>query len=204
MTRGSAVRTRYAPAAVAARRRWSGPGPWFHGRPVLAVAVAVALFAGVLGLRFAAGSVEDVAALLFCLPVALLAVAFGLRGGLLAGLVGILLMATWAVVRHIDLSVLGWATRTAPLLLLGVLLGDAVDRLRRSEEERRRLAEAAERHREAAELNDGVVQGLAAAKWALEAGRGERSLEILDQTLEKAQQLVSDLLREADRNRIQT
>ena len=175
-----------------------GAGPWFRGRPVLTLGIAVALFAAVLALDFAADAVEDPVTLLFCLPVALLAVAFGLRAGLLAGLASVLLVAVWVGTAQVHLSTRGWATRVLPMLLLGVLLGDAVDRLRRSEDERRRLAAAAQRHRDAVEFNDSVLQGLSAAKWALEAGRTDRGLEIIDQTQATAQELVSDLLRDAD------
>jgi hypothetical protein len=172
-------------------------GPWFGGRPVLTVAVAVALFAAVLALRFAVDT-QDPITLLFCLPVALLAMAFGLRAGLLAGLTGTLLIALWVNVRQVDVSALGWATRIVPILLLGVLLGDAVDRLHRSEEKRRVLESAAQRHRDAVEINDSVVQRLSAAKWALEADHTARALEIITQTLDVTQSLISDLLRDAD------
>jgi hypothetical protein len=173
-------------------------GPWFGGRPVLTVAVAVALFAAVVVLRFAVQTPQDPVTLLFCLPVALLAMAFGLRAGLLAGLTGVLLIVLWVGVRQVDLSALGWATRIVPILLLGVLLGDAADRLHRSEDKRRLLESAAQRHRDAVEINDSVVQRLSAAKWALEAGHAGRALEIITQTLDVSQGLVSDLLRDAD------
>ena len=82
------------------------------------------------------------------------------------------------------------------LILLGGLLGDAADRLRRSEAALRRLEAAAQRHRDAAEINDSIVQRVAAAKWALEAGRPERALDIIADTIEIAQELVAELLRD--------
>jgi hypothetical protein len=48
----------------------------------------------------------------------LLAVAFGLRAGLLAGLGGILLVAVATAVGDIELSFWGWVTRAAPMLYL--------------------------------------------------------------------------------------
>ena len=97
-----------------------------------------------------------------------------------------------------EFTAIGWATRIVPLLLLGVLLGDAFDRLRRAQVERIRLLEAERRHREAVQLNDTIVQSLSAAKWALEAHDLEGGLEIVTDTLDRSQQLVSDLIRGAE------
>lgn len=171
--------------------------PWFHRRPGLTVAVAAALYLVVLVLRWLVAGPEPIT-LLFCFPIALLAVAFGLRAGLLAGLGGIALVATWASVGGVELSFWGWVTRAAPMLLLGGLLGHAADQLRRSEAERNRLIAAAQRHRDAVDVNDRVVQELAAAKWALEAGHPERGLDILMNTLDAAQDMVSQMLRDAE------
>jgi hypothetical protein len=83
------------------------------------------------------------------------------------------------------------------VLLVAAVLGDASDRLSASHRIRLDLAVAAERHREAIEVNDGLVQGMAAAKWLLEAGRTSAALDTLDQTLLAGQQLVSKLIRDA-------
>lgn len=176
----------------------TGRGLWFRGRSGLTIVVAAALFLAILVLRSAVQSAQDPVTLLFCLPVALLAVAFGLRPGLLAGLLGVALTAGWVVVEDPDLSLLGWTSTALPMLLLGGLVGAAVDEARRAEDERRRLEAAARRHRDAVELNDSVVQRLSAAKWALESGRPDRGLEIITQTLSEAEQLVTELLRDAD------
>jgi hypothetical protein len=85
-----------------------------------------------------------------------------------------------------------------PLLLLGLLLGHATDRERRAEAERRRLEAAALLHREAIEINDSLVQGMAAAKWSLDAGQVETGKEILEETVVRAHDLVSGLIRRAD------
>ena len=171
--------------------------PWFHRRPGLTIAVACALFAVVLGLRWLVAGPEPIT-LLFCFPIALLAVAFGLRAGLLAGLVGIVLGAVWASVGGVELVVLGLgderradaAARRSP----GPCCGSAPPVGGRTEP----VDGDAQRHRDAVDFNDRVVQELAAAKWALEAGHSERGLDILMNTLEAAQNMVSQMLRDAD------
>jgi hypothetical protein len=84
-----------------------------------------------------------------------------------------------------------------PLLLLGLLLGHATDRQRQAEVERRRLEIAALLHREAIEVNDSLVQGMAAAKWSLDAGQVEAGGQILSQTIVLGDQMVSGLIRRA-------
>ena len=74
-------------------RAEAGRPPWLARRPQLTVLVAIVLYVGVLGLRFAVDAVFEPISLLFCLPIALLAVAFGLRVGLLAGIAGAALLA---------------------------------------------------------------------------------------------------------------
>ena len=180
------------------RRRSAGEGPWFRGRPLAAILVSVGLFAAVFALRLLTVNPADVVTTLYTLPIALLAVTFGVRGGLVSGVVGVVLVVGWVVLRDIDISPLGWAANCLPLLLLGALLGQASDRVVDSERERVALERAAERHRDAIEINDTIVQGMSAAKWSLEAGNIDRGLETLSDTLRLAHELVSDLLRIAD------
>lgn len=54
-----------------------------------------------------------------------------------------------------------------------------------------------ERRREAAEINDAVVQGIVASQLARRLGRHEEADRILDGTLESSRELVSRLLAEA-------
>jgi hypothetical protein len=161
------------------------------------VAVIAALYAAVFCLRLFAGTPVDAYSMLYVLPVALAATAFGLRAGLAAAVLAVALIATWAVVRGVDLSATAWASRILPLLLLGYLLGSAMDRLRQAEADRRRIETAALLHREAIEINDSLIQRMTAAKWMLEAGQTEASLTILNTAVADAQQLVSALIRRA-------
>ena len=173
-----------------------GTRPWFRVHRGAAAGVSVALFAGVSGLRLAVDDPAEPVTLLFCLPIALLAVTFGRRVGTFAGAAAIALVALWTWTVGVQLSPLGWVSRAVPMLLLGVLLGDAVERLLSYERERVTVEAVALRHREAVEINDSIVQHLAAAKWAIEAGRNDRALEILGGTVESAQRIVSELLRD--------
>lgn len=171
---------------------------WFRRRPGYAYGVAGALFASVFALRVGFGDAADAYTMLFVLPVALLAVAFGLRAGLLAGLTAVGLTVTWALIQQVSLGPLAWTSRVVPLLLLGVLLGHAADRVRRAESRRRDLEAAALLHKQAIEINDSLIQGLAAARWTLQAGHEERGLVMLDETIDRAQQMVSGLIRRAE------
>jgi len=170
----------------------------YRYRPRATLTTAGVLFALIAGLRWQAGGPADATALLFTVPIALLAVTLGARAGLLAGLLSVGLLALWVVQAGVRLTPVGWAARVAPLLLVGVLLGLMIDRLRRADAERHRLAIGAHRNREAIEINDTLVQGLVATKWSLEAGNNQQALSIAAETLELGHRLVSDLIRDAD------
>lgn len=172
--------------------------PWFRRYPGLALTVAGVLFAAVLLLRLFNGTPTDAYSMLYALPVALVALTSGLRAGTVAGLVAVGLTVLWAVVQGISLTPTGWVSRVLPMLLLGALLGHATDRERRAELERRRLEVAALLHREAIEINDSLVQGMAAASWSFDAGRVDTGKRILDETIVQAHELVSGLIRRAD------
>ena len=117
-------------------------GPLVPTAPILELAVAGILFAGVLGLRLLFGSPVDAYSMLYALPIALVATTFGLRAGTFAGLLAVGLTVLWAMTQSVHLTPTGWASRVLPLLLLGVLLGHATDRERRAHEEHRRLEAA--------------------------------------------------------------
>jgi hypothetical protein len=172
--------------------------PWFDRRPRLAVALALLLFAGIFALRLGVGDSRDGISMLFVFPIALLAMTGGILPGTLGGVAAVALVVTWTALSGTHLSAIGWASRILPLLLVGGLIGDACDRRRRAEVESRRLESSVRLHRDAIEINDGLVQGMAAAKWALEAGRTATGIDILEDTLARGHQLVSALLRDAD------
>jgi K+-sensing histidine kinase KdpD len=179
------------------RRAEAGTGPWFRARPRRALLVAAILYLGVLALRLLTDNALDAISMLYLFPVALVAMVGGRWLGLAAGGLAVALVALWVLLQGVELSALGWASRVLPLLLVGMLIGDASDRLEEAatEREARKLAQL--RQREAVEINDSLVQGMAAAKWAMEAGRHEDGLQLLGETIEQAHRLVSTLIREA-------
>lgn len=171
-----------------------GIGPWFWLRPALAVTVSVALFAGIIVLRWTMGGAEDAISMLYVLPVALLALTFSRRVGIAAGVLAVALLVLWVVTSGESLSAWGWLSRVVPMLLLGGLVGDAADRIRDAAEAERRNVEVRLLQREAAEINDRVLQQMAAAKWMLEAGRTDDGVDILASTMDTAQELVGRML----------
>lgn len=173
-------------------------GPWFRSRPRTALAVAALLFTVVVTVRFAVEDPVEAVSMLYVLPVTLVALAFGRSAGLAAGVLALALVAVWVLISGADLSMIGWTARLVPFVLLGWLLGDASDRLEAAEARRAALEAAAQRHRDATEVNDTLIQGMAAAKWALESGRTDAGLQTLDETIRLGHELVSELLRDAD------
>jgi|GEM_PF-1260979 len=168
--------------------------PWFDLHPRLALAVSAVLFVAIFALGLSVDGTADSLSVLFVLPVSLAAFAFGVRAGLMAGAVAVGMLAIWFAASDESFGALGWVSRIVPLLLLGLLVGASSDRIREARRAERYAIAVALVQRDAAEINDSVVQGLAVAKWLLEAEQVDRALEVLDDTAEKAQTLVSRVL----------
>lgn len=172
--------------------------PWFSRRPGLALTGVLAMFVAVTVLRLALGDDATVAiTLLYVVPISLVALAWGRLPGAVASGVALALLTLWVLIAGVDLTPLGWAARAVPLLLVGLVLGDASDRLRRAEQARVEQAERELLHRQAVEINDSLLQSMAAAKWALEAGRSDVGLERLSDAIASGQELVSQLIRDS-------
>jgi CheY-like chemotaxis protein len=65
---------------------------------------------------------------------------------------------------------------------------------KRLEELSSELSAADERRRQALQLNEGIVQGLAVAKMAMELGEVERAADTLERTLQAAKRVMTHLL----------
>lgn len=108
------------------RRRWTWP------------LVALGLFGAVTALRVATGpDAAEGVMLLYTLPIALLALDRGLRGGAAGACVGLGLLAAWALSGNVGLDALGYLTRAWAFVLLGGLTGFLADERSRAVADRR-------------------------------------------------------------------
>ena len=156
------------------------------------------MFVAITAARLALGDDPTVGiTLLYVVPISLVALAWGRLPGVVASATALALLALWVVIDGVDLTALGWAARVVPIMLVGLVLGDASDRLRRAEQARVEQVERELLHREAVEINDSLLQDMAAAKWALEAGRSDVGLERLSDAIASGQKLVSQLIRDS-------
>jgi PAS domain S-box-containing protein len=110
-------------------RGWPRPGP--RATP----AVALALFLGIFALRVSDPNVANGEATLFLVPIAVLALRFGLRGGIAGALVACALILAWGRYDDVEMTLAGYLSRGAAFLGLGTLVGAFVDHRRRLEEE---------------------------------------------------------------------
>lgn len=93
---------------------------------------------------------------------------------------------------------MGNLLRAMAAALLAAALVSVITRNRRTERERQGSESAALLHRQTVEVNDSLVQGMVASRWALESGHLEEGLRILDDTIARGLDLVSTLLRRSD------
>jgi PAS domain S-box-containing protein len=110
------------------------PGRWETSSRGHALALAAALFAGFYVLQARDTHAADALEVLYVVPIALLAVRFGLRGGLAGALVAIGLIVFYDVTSQVfDVGPMGNVCWPLTFLLLGSQLGAYVDRSRRLE-----------------------------------------------------------------------
>jgi PAS domain S-box-containing protein len=110
-------------------RRWP-----MLGAPAT-LALALVLFLAFFALRVSDANVGDAEATLFVIPIAVIALRFGVRGGLGGALLAFALVLAWGYRNHVDLALGGYLTRGAAFFVLGALFGSFVDHRRRLEAE---------------------------------------------------------------------
>jgi diguanylate cyclase (GGDEF)-like protein/PAS domain S-box-containing protein len=100
-----------------------------------ALAVAALLFGAILALRFVSGTAGDAISFLYVVPVVIVAISLGERGGIAAGLVAFALASLWVIVEDVPVGPLGYLVRIAVFALVGGLVGRFADELRGLEAE---------------------------------------------------------------------
>jgi putative two-component system response regulator len=100
-----------------------------------AVALALGLFLGISALRVSDANAGNAEGTLYALPIAVLALRFGLRGGMMGALMALGLVAAWDHQAHDLLTARGYVDHGVSFLALGALLGGFVDHRRRLEAE---------------------------------------------------------------------
>jgi len=98
------------------------------------IGLALASFAGIFVLRETDPNLIDAYEILFVLPIGLLAIRFGFRGGLAGALFGLVLIGVADLYDNdLGLTTEGYLTRGVAFLLLGTLVGAFVDERRKLE-----------------------------------------------------------------------
>jgi diguanylate cyclase (GGDEF)-like protein/PAS domain S-box-containing protein len=105
------------------------------GHPGRVVAVAGALFALILGWRFATEDPASAIGAVYVVPVAFLAVHLGVRGGLTGAAVAIGLSAVWAEAQGVALGVDGYLARLLTFAAVALIVGRQVQNRRASQAE---------------------------------------------------------------------
>jgi hypothetical protein len=85
--------------------------------------LAAYLLVGVFVLRMVVSSEEESVGLLFSIPIAMIALALGMRAGIAAALLCLALMGVYDVTHADDLSWVGYATRGVTFVVLGGIVG---------------------------------------------------------------------------------
>jgi PAS domain S-box-containing protein len=127
------------------------------------VVLAVALLVAVLALRLAVTS-SDPVLILSVVPVALLALEAGSRGGIAGATIGVVSVGVWSVVHNVEVSPLGFLIRVSTLFLVGGLVGHLADRLSRAREAQRLLLDLAPEGALALDLDGRVTIANSAAE----------------------------------------
>ena len=134
------------------------------------VALAVALIVAVLALRLAVTS-SDPVLILSAMPIALLALEAGTRGGIAGATIGVVSVGLWSTVENVEFSVLGYLIRVSMFFFVGVLLGHLADHLSRAREAQRLLLDLAPEGALAIDLDGRVTIANSAAEELFGYGR---------------------------------
>jgi hypothetical protein len=178
--------------------------PWYRIYPNRAIVTAAGLFVVVSVLDWFNDGSGQAIAVLYILPIALLAVTLGKRGGLTGATVGFALFAVLEIEHSSgDIDVTGWVVRAVAMFLIGGLLGRATDQTTVSEhaalaEQQRRyqVEEANLGYAAALEINDSLLQQIVVAKWMVEQSQPKDAAKLLTEAIARGERMVAGLLPE--------
>ncbi len=109
-----------------------------HTRRLVVLAAAAVLFAATFAARLAIDDPDALIANFYVVPIALLAIEFGTRAGVLAAAAALALVFAWSAIQAVHVGALGYSARGAALLVTGAVVGRFSERLRNDIAERQR------------------------------------------------------------------
>ena len=112
------------------RLRASAPPAPSATRRALIVSVAALLFAATFAARLAIDDPDALLANFYIIPIAILAIEFGVGAGLLAAAVALALVPAWSVINNVHVHPLGYVARGAAFVITAVLVGRFSEQLR--------------------------------------------------------------------------
>jgi signal transduction histidine kinase len=121
-------------------KRPATPAP--VARRAMVLAAALVLFVATFAARLAINDPDALLANFYVVPIALLAIEFGTRAGVLAAVAALGLVFAWSAIETVHVGVLGYSSRGAALLVTGAVVGVFSERLRHDIAERQQ----AQRH----------------------------------------------------------
>jgi signal transduction histidine kinase len=135
-TRARQIELEAAQRRVIERLRATAPRRPSPARRAGIVALALLLFACAFSARLAVDDPDALLANFYIVPIAVLAIEFGTRAGLIAAAVAFALVPAWSVINSVHVDALGYVSRGAAFFITGVVVGAFSDRLRRDHAER--------------------------------------------------------------------
>jgi signal transduction histidine kinase len=130
---GSQIRVLQAPALLVRRS--------IENRRVVLGAAALMFAALLLGLHYVDDPAQGIG-LLAVVPITLVALELGLRGGVAAAALGLAILVWSALTGHPDIGAVGLATRAAVFASVGLIAGRFSDRMRQAERRERALLQS--------------------------------------------------------------
>jgi gas vesicle protein len=169
---------------------------WDAVRSRRTVAIAAgALLVLVFLVAVLSGSPLEPAIIAYAVPVALVGIALGATAGVAAAVASGALYWLAAYLDGHTFSAGHLSYRLGALVFLGGVVGALSSRLGEADRGAQLQRELRSR---AVELNDTVVQGLALSRYLLDGGDSAAAAATVEQTLERAQELVADLMGDVE------